>query len=52
MMRKGTPYYIEKPKTESGDRCIPMTDEVFWAFQNAPRSRKAPKVTGHLEHTL
>ena len=37
-------YYIEKPKTESGERFIPMTDEVFWAFQNVLRSRKTPKV--------
>ena len=37
-------YYVEKPKTASGERYIPMTDEVYWAFQNAVQRRKQPKV--------
>ena len=37
-------YYIEKPKTASGERYIPMTNEVYQAFQNAVQRRKQPKV--------
>lgn len=38
-------YYIEKPKTESGERYIPMLDEkVYSAFQNVIRNRKSSKV--------
>ena len=38
-------YYIEKPKTESGERYIPMLDEkVYRAFQNVIRNRKPSKV--------
>lgn len=37
-------YYVEKPKTASGERYIPMTDEVYRAFQNAVQRRKQPKV--------
>ena len=37
-------YYIEKPKTASGERYIPMTDEVYRAFQNAVQRRRQPKV--------
>lgn len=37
-------YYVEKPKTASGERYIPMTDEVYQAFQNAVQRRKQPKV--------
>ena len=37
-------YYIEKPKTESGERFIPMSDAVYRAFQNVMRHRKTPKV--------
>ena len=37
-------YYEEKPKTASGERYIPMTDEVYRAFQNAVQRRKQPKV--------
>ncbi len=37
-------YYVEKPKTASGERYIPMTDEVYLAFQNAVQRRKQPKV--------
>ena len=37
-------YYVEKPKTASGERYIPMTDEVYRAFQNAVQRRQQPKV--------
>lgn len=44
-------YYVEKPKTASGERYIPMTDEVYRAFQNAVQRRKQPKVA-MLEHVM
>lgn len=37
-------YYIEKPKTDSGERFIPMDDTVYRAFQNVFKNRKTPKV--------
>lgn len=38
-------YYIEKPKTESGERYIPMLDDtVYHAFQRVIQGRKKPKV--------
>ena len=37
-------YYVEKPKTASGERYIPMTDTVYRAFQSAVQRRKQPKV--------
>lgn len=37
-------YYIEKPKTDSGERFIPMDDTVYQAFQNVFKNRKTPKV--------
>lgn len=37
-------YYVEKPKTKSGDRYIPMTDEVYDAFQRVIAERPKPKV--------
>lgn len=37
-------YYIEKPKTASGERYIPMTEQVFQAFQSVVQRRKQPKV--------
>ena len=36
-------YMIEKPKTESGNRCVPMTDEVCECFKRIIKNRKAPK---------
>ena len=33
-------YYIEKPKTKSGIREIPMTDKAYDAFQRLIKSRK------------
>ncbi|MEQ2547891.1 MULTISPECIES: tyrosine-type recombinase/integrase [Lachnospiraceae] len=35
-----TGYYIEKPKTKSGIRKIPMTDKAYDAFQRLIKSRK------------
>ena len=37
-------YIIEKPKTESGNRYVPMTDEVAECFRNILRCRENPKV--------
>lgn len=37
-------YYIEKPKTASGERYIPMTDTVYQAFQRAVQNRRNPKM--------
>lgn len=37
-------YYIEKPKTESGRRFIPMSDEVYHAFRHVLKERPTPKV--------
>ena len=37
-------YYIEKPKTASGERYIPMTEQVCQAFQSVVQHRKQPKV--------
>lgn len=37
-------YYVEKPKTDSGERFVPMDDTVYQAFQNVFKNRKTPKV--------
>jgi integrase len=37
-------YIIEKPKTESGNRSIPMTLEVRECFKRIIQNRKSPKV--------
>lgn len=37
-------YIIQAPKTESGVRYIPMTDEVEHCFRTIINNRKAPKV--------
>lgn len=37
-------YYVEKPKTDSGERFVPMDDAVYQAFQNVINNRKTPKV--------
>ena len=37
-------YYLQKPKTESGERYIPMSDEVVQAFKRVIRDRPKPKV--------
>lgn len=44
-------YHVEKTKTESGVRYLPMTDEVYESLQNILKNRKNPKkemiVDGH-----
>ena len=37
-------YYIEKPKTKSGERYIPMSDTVYQAFQRVIQNRKLRRV--------
>lgn len=37
-------YIIEKPKTEKGNRFVPMTEEVAECFRNILRNRPKPKV--------
>ncbi len=37
-------YIIEKPKTESGNRYVPMTQEVAERFRNIIRNRRKPKI--------
>jgi len=37
-------YIIEAPKTESGNRFIPMTDDVLECFQYIMKNRTKPKV--------
>lgn len=44
LLRRGsTGYYIEKPKTQSGIRQIPMTEQVYTALQCVMKSRKSKK---------
>lgn len=38
-------YYVEKPKTESGERYIPILDNaVYQAFQRVIQGRRNPKI--------
>lgn len=37
-------YIIEEPKTSSGTRVLPMTDDVYACFERIIASRKKPKV--------
>lgn len=37
-------YIIESPKTESGNRVIPMQEEVYECFKRIIQNRKKPKV--------
>jgi len=37
-------YIIEEPKTESGNRFVPMTDEVYECFRRIVDNRPKPKV--------
>lgn len=37
-------YYLEKPKTESGERYTPMSDEVYQAFKRVLRDRVKPQI--------
>lgn len=39
----GIGYFIEKPKTEDGNRFVPMTEEVAECFRNIIRNRVKPK---------
>lgn len=39
----GIGYFIEKPKTEDGNRFVPMTEEVAECFRNIIKNRKKPK---------
>ena len=39
-------YIIEKPKTESGERYVPMSDEVVACFKRILANRVNPKVDG------
>lgn len=41
---RGGKYYVEKTKTESGCRFIPMTDEVYQSLLNILANRRKPKV--------
>lgn len=41
---KGATYYIEKPKSKSGTRILPMTPDVEECFRMILEERKAPKV--------
>ena len=40
---KGGKYHVEKTKTESGVRYIPMTDEVYQSLQNIVKQRQKPR---------
>ena len=39
----GGVYHVEKTKTESGVRFIPMSEEVFQSLQNIVKNRKKPR---------
>lgn len=41
-------YFVEKTKTESGKRYIPMIDAVYESLQNIIRNRKKPRI----EHVI
>lgn len=38
------PYFIAEPKTKSGIRYIPLSEEAYEAFRHVLQSRKSPKV--------
>lgn len=42
--KRNMEYYILKPKTESGVRYVPMTDEVMECFHRIIQNRVAPKI--------
>ena len=44
LQRIGMEYIIQEPKTEKGNRFVPMTPDVAKHFHNIIRKRKAPKV--------
>ena len=37
-------YIIEKPKTESGERYVPMSDDVIACFKRILKMRKNPQI--------
>ena len=37
-------YVVEDTKTKAGNRCVPMTDDVYEAFRRIVERRKNPKV--------
>lgn len=43
LKEKGGVYHVEKTKTESGVRCIPMSDEVYQSLKNILARRQKPK---------
>ena len=43
LKEKGGIYHVEKTKTESGVRFIPMSDEVYQSLQNLVANRKKPQ---------
>lgn len=38
------PYFVKNPKTSSGKRCIPMSNDVYNAFVHVIANRKIPQV--------
>lgn len=40
---EGGQYHVEKTKTSSGERYIPMTDSVYQSLQNLVKQRRKPK---------
>ncbi len=38
------PYFVTETKTDSGVRCIPMTDKAYLAFKRVLKNRPIPKV--------
>ena len=42
--KRNMEYIIEEPKTQSGARLVPMTDEVYECFKRIVANRKNPKV--------
>ncbi len=38
------PYFIKAPKTDSGVRCIPMSDSVYMSLKRILKNRNQPKV--------
>ena len=49
--QKGGVYHVEKTKTDSGVRFIPMSEEVFQSLKNIVKNRKKPQkeklIDGH-----
>ena len=43
LKERGGVYHVEKTKTESGARYIPMTEEVYQSLQNIVKNRQKPR---------